>query len=157
MAMLPEIRVESATWLPCGIRHGTKRDAAEIYDYEQTLPAGWSLKALCAPQSLVAVARHEIVGYCLCSLRGSLVDILRVQVLPRYRRQRVASQLFNHIKVHATKHSRRVEFHVPDDLLGLHLFLRDQGFTCLNIVRASSPTGQDHYRFAWGQRREDTD
>jgi len=97
---------------------------------------------------LVATAHDHVVGYMIYEWFKNRVDLIRLCVLPEVRRQTIASQMIVLLKekLLASKKCQQLAASVPDHLLAMQLFLKEQGFLALHVIKED---GDDFYRMIY--------
>jgi ribosomal-protein-alanine N-acetyltransferase len=126
------------------VRWLLRRDLPELLRIEQaSFDHAWTeedvLRALQQPNHFSLVAEHEemVIGYILYDLHKSKLHILRLAVLPEYRRQGIGAQFVTTLKGKLSIHRRtRITAVVRErNLDALHFFHR-QGFLATTVLRA---------------------
>jgi ribosomal-protein-alanine N-acetyltransferase len=99
----------------------------------------------------VAVRGHRILGYVVYQAHKDSVQIMDVAVHPDFQRHRVGAQIFNLINRKLHPNRRKFAFlEVSERDLGVHLFLRSQGYKATAVHRNHFGSGDDCYVFEKG-------
>lgn len=145
--------------LNVGIRWMVDRDWPELQPIEQSCPEPWQeedyLSRRRAKNCIGMVAeippydQHYGLGCTLGCMVYELhkhhLELLRFVVRPAYRRRSVGTQMIAKLRSKLSSHRRHslaVNVHEAD--LGMHLFLRAQGFRAEEVLRV-----EECYRFVW--------
>lgn len=100
-----------------------------------------------------AVVEHddEIVAYVLYLLKPNAIEIDRLVVADRMRRQGVATGIVQWLQGKVEKQTRRhcVTAIVRDDNYPMHELLKHCGIKCVESVHDRHERGDWHYKFAW--------
>jgi ribosomal protein S18 acetylase RimI-like enzyme len=113
---------------------------------EHCLEDGQAAVALKAPMlTCVSTRRRKVIGFTQIHATKNTLQVVNMAVDPKYRRQGVGSEMMRWLKAR----SPCPEFlaFVYETYLPAQLFLRKNGFTCINTV-----VGQDnetYYEFSW--------
>lgn len=99
-------------------------------------------------RTMLVYARNDrVVGFLVFERHDTCINILRLGVDPAFRRQKVASSLLERAKYTIVrKQLNRLEMLVPEECLGMQLFLRTQEVRCTSIMR--NDDGAVYY-FEW--------
>lgn len=133
------------------IRWMIRRDLPEILEAEATLTEPWNdqtyLDILRNRNviGMVAEVGEKVVGSMVYELFKDRLHVLRFLVTPGWERRRVGTQLINKLKSKLSSQRRtQITADVPEDALGLQLFLRAQSFLATSCDR-----GEETYRFTY--------
>ena len=145
----------STASLPVSIRFTTPRDIPYLAALERASSAdGFTDKeirnALRDRNTIGRVAEAmggHVCGHVLYTLVPMRLIVLSLTVAPWARRKGVATQIVQVLKRNLVKTKRtHIVATVPDTELGAHLFLRDQEFLCVGVLRGGE---FDEYEFMY--------
>ena len=140
------------------IRWMIRRDMPEVLQIEQqSCEFGWTeedfLRCLRQRNCIGMVAEHgeKVVGFMIYELHKAKLHIMNFAVHAAWRRRAVGSQMVQKLVSKLTSHRRtRITIELRESNLGGQLFLRQQGFKAVEVLRrAYADTHEDAYVFAY--------
>jgi ribosomal-protein-alanine N-acetyltransferase len=148
--------------LPVHIRWMIQRDHSAVAKIEKaSFEYPWSEKDFVLarrPKDRIGfVAEHSeiVVGYMIVEVQPRCVRLINMAVHPGYRRQKVGSQLIDHIgkKYLDQRHSRcHVELEIRETNLGGQLFFKNKGFRAVATINGLyQETKEDAYLMKLGK------
>lgn len=136
------------------VRWMIRRDMLEVLEIDEAAPFPMGeegiLRALRQRNCIGMVVElgERVVGFMIYELHKKHLEVVRLVVHPRYRRDGAGTVLFRKLANKLSYHRRRlVLFDVPDLCLDMHLFLRQMGAVAVDIIRQGADDGSDIYRF----------
>lgn len=139
------------------IRWMIRRDMPRVMEIEQA--SFWDamsqeafLATMRRPKviGMVAEFKDEVLGYMLYELHADRIELLRMAVDPKVRRDTIGSAMLFKLVMKLRFRDRRVlVVRVPDANLGCHLFLRANGLRAVEVEREFYPDGSDAYVFEY--------
>jgi len=137
------------------VRWMIKRDMEECLAADQDGLPPWTeedfLQALRERNTIGQVCERgdKVLGFVVYELHKRRLEVLRLGVLPGYRRQGVATALVRKLLSKLSEHRRdRVLLDCPERALGAQLFLRTQGFKA-RFLRRGRGDEDGTIRFEW--------
>ncbi len=133
-----------------------RRDVRAVLDIEQeSAECPWNEeKLVCflrglAHIGMVADDGNQVVGYMVYKTCGDIIHVPKLAVHPNYRRNHVGSQmvsmLINKIQKPNAKRTR-ITINTSEYNLAAQLFLRNQGFKAVRVVRGEPDIYSFEYR-----------
>lgn len=92
----------------------------------------------------VATLNEKVVGYILYQSRSKKIKILNVTVDPNCRRKKIGSSLVSYLISKLGLSKNKLEICVPEENLGMHLFLKSNKFKAVCI---ESDNESNYYKF----------
>ena len=110
--------------------------------------------------SMIAEHGGKVRGYMVYELAKTSIEILNMAVDPAYRRRGIGSQMVTKLVSKLSNHRRtRLFMDVRESNLAAQLFLRAQGFRCVQVKRGwyadEGDTGEDAYLFSFRLKTEE--
>lgn len=79
---------------------------------------------------------YTVVGFALYKMYLSHIDILHIGVDEKHLRQKIGSGLINYLTLKLDSNNRKlIETHVSETNLGMQLFLKENGFKAIKIIK----------------------
>lgn len=104
---------------------------------------------------MVAELGDEVVGYMIYELHKKRLDLIVMAVDPGYMRRGIGSTMIGKLTSKLSFDRRnRITCCVSDSNLGAQLFLRDQGFKAVCILRGVGVDGADEYEMVYRVNNE---
>lgn len=104
---------------------------------------------------MVAELRDEVVGYMIYELHKRRLDLIVLAVDPGYSRRGIGSAMIEKLASKLSPLRRnRITCCVSDSNLHAQLFLRDQGFRAVGVLRGAGIDGSDEYEMVYRVKEE---
>jgi len=84
---------------------------------------------------MVAERNGEVVGFVVCELTKTQIEVLNLAVAAAWRHQGIGSQILDYVKQKLWRPRRWVRAEVRETNLGAQLFFRANGFMAVNVLR----------------------
>ena len=140
------------------------------YLSDQKIPRAYAIERTCQaepwdPDSFERTLRHKsvigtvaehrgkVVGYMVYGFREHQIELLRIGVLPAQQRRGVGSEMVARLLTKLRPDERpQICTIVPEESLGVQLFLRRWGFRATSIAAHHFGDDQNGYRFGYDLR-----
>lgn len=97
---------------------------------------------------LIAEKENETIGFLVYELFLKRLSLMRIGVLPKFRRNGIGSKLLNELKNKLTKNRGLISAEVRETNLPVQLFLSSQGYKAVEVLTDYYPdSGEDSYVF----------
>lgn len=125
--------------MECTIRTLLRQDIQQLYELEDK--ELWTLREFSKyilqnqRTGIIAECNHEIIGYSIITSSSNIINIERINISEKYRRQRIGTKLINKLKSFLKINTYNTLYcYIPEERLDIQLFFQYQGFIASEIV-----------------------